>query len=62
MEPVQSATYDMSAGRDALLSAATGNEVTELNQPARLDRVTAGNVSAGGRELHDGTVAGVSAR
>jgi len=50
---------DLMAGLDSLLIASSGDEVTALNQRARLDRVAAGQVSALGVELHDGTVAGV---
>jgi conjugative relaxase-like TrwC/TraI family protein len=51
--------HDLSAGQHSLLIAGTGEEVTALNQRARLDRVAACDVHTDGRELHDATVAGV---
>lgn len=50
--------HDITGGHRSLLIAATGEEVTALNQRARLDRVAAGQVSPHGVELHDGTTAG----
>ncbi len=50
---------DLTAGLDSLLIAGSGDEVTALNQRARLDRLAGGEVSADGRELHNGTFAGV---
>ncbi|MEV6987480.1 MobF family relaxase [Sphaerisporangium sp. NPDC051017] len=49
---------DMLAGRTALMAAATGVNVTALAAQARLDRVEAGQVEAGGVQLHDGNLAG----
>jgi len=51
--------HDITNSLHALLIAASGEEVTALNQRARLDRVATAEVSAGGLELHDGTIAGV---
>ena len=50
---------DLTAGLDTLLIASSGEEVTALNQRARLDRLAAGQFSALGAELHDGTIGGV---
>lgn len=49
---------DMAAGRRSILVTETLQAVTELNERARYDRVTAGKVTAGGVPLHDGTLAG----
>jgi conjugative relaxase-like TrwC/TraI family protein len=50
---------DMLAGRTALMIAATNADVAALCGRARADRVTAGQVEAGGARLHDGNTAGV---
>lgn len=49
---------DLAAGKDTVMVAATTDDVSELGARARLDRVTAGDVEAGGVQLHDGTHAG----
>lgn len=49
---------DTAAGRRTILVAETLQAVTELNERARYDRVTAGQVAATGIRLHDGTTAG----
>jgi hypothetical protein len=49
---------DTTDGRQVLLVASNGEEASALNQRARLDRITAGQVTALGVELHDGTTAG----
>jgi conjugative relaxase-like TrwC/TraI family protein len=49
---------DTVAGRRTILVAETLQAVTELNERARYDRVTAGHVAATGIRLHDGTTAG----
>ena len=45
-------------GKRALLIAADNATVAALNDQARADRFTAGEVEAGGAQLHDGTQAG----
>ena len=52
---------DITAGHRSLLIAGSGEEVTALNQRARLDRTGSGQVSLRGIELHDGTTAGEGA-
>ncbi|MFS0700284.1 MobF family relaxase [Cellulomonas sp. 179-A 4D5 NHS] len=49
---------DLAAGKDTVMVAATTTDVSELGARARLDRVTVGDVEAGGVQLHDGTYAG----
>jgi conjugative relaxase-like TrwC/TraI family protein len=49
---------DAAAGRRTVLLAETLHAVTELNERARYDRVMAGQVTATGIRLHDGTIAG----
>lgn len=49
---------DVAAGRRSILVTETLQAVTELNERARYDRVTAGKVTAGGLRLHDGTTVG----
>lgn len=49
---------DAAAGLRTILVAETLAAVTELNERARHDRVTAGEVTATGVRLHDGTQAG----
>ncbi|MHB1519951.1 MAG: MobF family relaxase [Ferrimicrobium sp.] len=50
---------DVMAGQDSLMIAGDGDTVTELNNRARADRVAAGEVTATGLSLVDGTIAGV---
>jgi conjugative relaxase-like TrwC/TraI family protein len=50
---------DRDAGRRSVMIAATGETVAELNQRARTDLITAGQVHESGIGLHDGTTAGV---
>jgi len=50
---------DMLAGKVALMAAADDADVTELSAQARAERVTAGQVEAGGAQLRDCNLAGV---
>jgi conjugative relaxase-like TrwC/TraI family protein len=50
--------HDMLAGKVTLMAAWTSDSVTGLSAQARADRVTAGQVEAGGVTLHDGNTAG----
>lgn len=50
---------DIAAGKRSVLIAATTTEVTALNARARADRIAAGQVTAAGAELADGTTTGV---
>ena len=50
---------DAAAGRESVMIAPTNDDVARLSMRARLDRVTAGMVEAGGVDLHDDSVAGV---
>ncbi|WP_052574659.1 MobF family relaxase, partial [Ferrimicrobium acidiphilum] len=50
---------DVTAGKDSLMIAGDTDTVTELNNRARADRVAAGEVTAAGLSLVDGTIAGV---
>lgn len=50
---------DHRADKTALMIAASHDDVLALSTRARLDRVAAGEVEAGGVQLHDGSVAGV---
>jgi ATP-dependent exoDNAse (exonuclease V) alpha subunit len=51
-------TADRAAGRNTLLVAADNATVTDLNQRARAALIAAGQVTADGVELRDGTTAG----
>jgi conjugative relaxase-like TrwC/TraI family protein len=50
---------DQRDGREAIMVAARNETVLELNQRARLDRVTGGAVELDGARLRDGSTAGV---
>jgi hypothetical protein len=50
---------DQEQGREAIMVATRNDTVLELNQRARLDRVTGGAVELDGARLHDGSTAGV---
>jgi hypothetical protein len=50
---------DQEQGREAIMVATRNETVVELNQRARLDRVTGGAVELEGVRLHDGSTAGV---
>ena len=49
---------DMLAGKKTIMAAATTTDVTALSAQARLDRIEAGHVEAGGVRLRDGNLAG----
>ena len=50
---------DRAEGLSTVMIAGNGEAVAELNQRARTDLVTSGQVAADGIRLHDGTTAGV---
>jgi hypothetical protein len=63
-EEMEDAAYkawlaDARAGRTSLLIAADNTTVARLNNRARLDRITTGEVEADGIELHDGNHVGL---
>jgi conjugative relaxase-like TrwC/TraI family protein len=50
---------DIQAGKASTMIAASNDDVVRLSSRARLDRVAAGEVEAGGVQLHNDAVAGV---